>query len=129
MWCDQNRRPRRVYPVLLGVFLLAQACASAPPVTDRDVTISEGMTFTIALDARAGTGYGWSVDGADAETVALVRHSVERTDSAPGASEQEVFLFLAKRSGTATLRFTYARPWVEKSPLPSRSYRVQVIRC
>lgn len=129
MWRHQTRRPRRVYPVLLGLFLLTQACASALPGTDRDVTISEGSTFTVTFDGRAGTGHEWNVEGADTETVALVRHSMERVGSVPGAGEQEVFVFLAKRSGTATLRFTYARPWVEMSPLPSRSYRVQVIRC
>ena len=118
-----------MYPALLGVVLLAQACASVPPVTDRDVTVSEGSTFTVALDDRAGTGHAWSVDGVEAETVALVGRSVERTGPAPGAGERQVFVFLAKRSGTVTLTFTYARPWEDKTTPPTRSYRVQVIRC
>jgi predicted secreted protein len=118
-----------VYPALVGVVLLAQACASVPPATDRDVTVSEGSTFTVVLDGRAGTGHAWSVDGVDSATVALVGRSVERTGTAPGADERQVFVFLAKRSGTVTLNFSYARPWEDKTAPPSRSYRVQVIRC
>ena len=123
---DSSRR--RVRAALLGTLLLAQGCASASPTRDRDLTISEGATFTVVLDGRAGTGYAWSVDGVDAETVALVGGSVER-GSGPGAPEQQTFVFLAKRSGTVTLNFTYAQPWVEKAPPPAQSYRVQVIRC
>jgi predicted secreted protein len=118
-----------VYPALLGVALLAQACASVPPVTDRDLTVSEGTTFTVVFDDRAGTGYAWSVDGVEVETLALVDRSVERTGTAPGAGERQVFVFLAKRSGTVTLNFTYARPWEDKTTPPSRSLRVQIIRC
>ena len=50
---------------------------------------------------------------------------------APGSAGagRETFVFLARRSGTVTLHFTYAGPWAENSPPPSHSYRVQVIRC
>jgi predicted secreted protein len=96
---------------------------------DRDLTVSEGATFTVVLDGHSGTGYAWTVDGVDSDTVALVGRSVQRVASGPGAPEQQTFVFLAKRSGTVTLSFTYARPWVEKAPPPAHSYRVQVIRC
>jgi len=69
------------------------------------------------------------VDGAEAGTVELLRASAKRGEDIPGSGEQQTFVFLAKRSGTVTLHFTYARPWMEKSSPPSRSYRVQVIRC
>ncbi|HTK88772.1 MAG TPA: protease inhibitor I42 family protein [Verrucomicrobiae bacterium] len=115
-----------------AVLLLSAGCATAPAaVSDRDLTVSEGTTFTVALDRRAGAGYGWMVDGADAQTVTLVSRSVERDPAMAGASEREVFVFLARRSGTATLRFAYTRPW-EAATLPpaeARAYRVQVIRC
>jgi predicted secreted protein len=94
------------------------------------MTVSEGATFTVALEGEGGAGYRWTVAGADADTVALVERSVERrSDAAPGAPEREVFVFVARRSGTVTLRFTYAPPWAEASPPPARAYRVQVIRC
>jgi hypothetical protein len=77
---------------------MGAGCATAPaPASDRDLTVSEGTTFTVALDRRAGTGYGWMVDGADAQTVTLVARSIERDVAAPGAPEREVFVFLAKR--------------------------------
>lgn len=116
----------------MAALLLSAGCATAPAaVSDRDLTVSEGTTFTVALDRRAGTGYGWTVDGADAQTVTLVSRAIERNPAMPGAPEREVFVFLAQRSGTATLHFTYARPW-EATTLPPagvRAYRIQVIRC
>jgi predicted secreted protein len=127
-----------VYIALVVLGALAPGCASAPVPGpsraalegDRDLTVSEGTTFTVALDGHAGTGYRWMVAGADADTVALVERSVERPGPAmPGAAEREVFVFLARRSGTVTLRFTYARPGADAAAAPARAYRVQVIRC
>lgn len=122
-----------MYRALLGMCLLAGGCASSPAAGragDRDMTVSEGTTFAVALESRGGTGYGWSVAGTDADTVALVERSIERAPgAAPGSPEREVFVFQARRSGTVTLRFTYARPWVEPAPPPAHAYRVQVIRC
>jgi predicted secreted protein len=121
---------RRAYPVLLGLLLVAQACSSLPIAgSDRDLTVSEGSAFQVVLVGQSGTGYSWTVDGAEAGTVELVRASKERTEGVPGAREQQTFVFLAKRSGTVTLHFSYARPWVEKPSPLSRSYRVQVVRC
>ena len=118
--------------VAAATLLLGAGCATAPPaVSDRDLTVSEGTTFTVALDRRAGTGYEWTVDGADAHTVTLVGRSIEHDGATPGAPEREVFVFLARRSGAATLHFTYGRPW-ESTVAPSpaaRAYRVQIIRC
>ena len=123
----------RVPSALVGIFLLAQGCATAPIASsDRDVIVSEGSTFEVVLGGHAGTGYSWTVDGAYAPTVELLRReprdSAEHPGGVPGAGEPQTFVFLARRSGTVTLHFTYARPW-EKSPLPARTYRVQVIRC
>lgn len=121
---------RRAYLVLLGLLLVTQACSSLPIAgSDRDLTVSEGSTFQVVLVGQSGTGYSWTVDGAEAGTVELVRASRERAEGVPGGGVQETFVFLAKRSGTATLHFSYARPWVEKPSPLSPSYRVQVIRC
>jgi predicted secreted protein len=124
----------RIRSALLGVLLLAPGCATAPIASiDRDLTVSEGSTFQVVLDGQSGTGFSWAVDGAETGTVELLRRepldaSVERPAGVPGTGAQQTFVFLARRSGTVTLRFTHARPW-ETSPPPSRTYRVQVIRC
>jgi predicted secreted protein len=116
----------RVPSPLVGILLLAQGCATAPIASsDRDVIVSEGSTFEVVLGGHAGTGYSWTVDGAYAPTVELLRR--EPLDIL-AEHDQQTFVFLARRSGTVTLHFTYARPW-EKSPPPARTYRVQVIRC
>lgn len=133
-WRRRAGRPDRVYLALLGLCLLGAGCASAPSAPpaagDRDMTVSEGATFTVALEGQGGAGYRWSVAGADVGTVALVERTVERRpDAMPGAPEREVFVFVARRSGTVTLRFTHARPLAEAAPPPVRAYRVQVIRC
>jgi predicted secreted protein len=128
---DMRRDPsrRRIFLALVGALLLSQACASASGAQGRDLTVAEGATFTVVFDGRAGAGYAWSVDGVDVDTVALVGRSVEREGSGPGVPERQTFVFLAKRSGTVTLNFTYARPWVESAPPPAQTYRVQVTRC
>ena len=111
---------------LLGVLLLAQGCTTVPLATsDRDLTVSEGSTFQVVLDGPAGTGPSWTIDGAEMGTVELLRREHLGVPG-PGA---ETFVFLARRSGTVTLHFTHVGRRAEKSPPPSRSYRVQVIRC
>ena len=125
---------KRLYFALLGLLLVTPACSSLPVAEgDRDLTVSEGSTFQVVLSGRSGTGFSWTVDGVEAGTVELLPPepldgSLERSANVPGAGEQQTFVFVARRSGTVTLRFTYARPW-ESTPGPSRTYRVQVIRC
>lgn len=116
----------RMRSALLGVLLLASGCTTALIASsDRDLTVSEGATFHVVLDGQSGTGFSWAVEGAETGTVELLR----RERDVPGTGEHQTFVFLARRSGTVTLHFTYLGRWAEKSPPPSRSYRVQVIRC
>lgn len=125
---------KRLYFALLGLLLVTPACSSLPVAGgDRDLTVSEGSTFEVVLSGRSGTGFSWTVDGVEAGTVELLSpepldNALERSANVPGAGEQQTFVFVARRSGTVTLRFTYARLW-ESTPGPSRTYRVQVIRC
>ena len=127
---------RRVHLALLGLLSLTPACSSLPVVagSDRDLTVSEGSTFKLVVSGPSGMGHAWQVDGGD-ETVQLLRRepavarSAVRAQEGPGAVEEQTFIFLARRSGTATLRFTYARPSENRSLPSGRSYRVQVIRC
>ena len=77
-WCSRPS-PAGCARTAVAALLLGAGCATTPAaVSDRDLTVSEGTTFTVALDRRAGTGYGWMVDGEDAQTVTLVSRSIER---------------------------------------------------
>jgi hypothetical protein len=61
--------------VLVRLFLLLAlpACSALPrDAGDRRMTVAERSTFTVILSIRAGTGYAWSVDGADARTVEVI---------------------------------------------------------
>ena len=122
---------RRVYLALLALLLTAQACSSLPVAgSDRDLTVSEGSTFQVVVSGRSGTGHAWQVQGAESGTVELLRRNrLPGSGDESGAVEEQTFVFLARRSGTVTLHFTYTRPGEAKSLPPSRSYRVQVIRC
>jgi len=126
---------RRVHLALLGLLSLTAGCSSLPVAgSDRDLTVSEGSTFQVVVSGPSGTGHAWQIDGGD-ETVQLLRRepavarSAVRAGEGPGAVEEQTFIFLARRSGTVTLRFTYARPSEDRSLPFGRSYRVQVIRC
>ena len=115
----------RMRSALLGVLLLASGCTTAPIASsDRDLTVPEGATFHVVLDGQSGTSFSWAVEGAETGTVELLR----RERDVLGTGEQQTFVFIARRSGTVTLRFTYPGRWAEKSPPPARSYRGQVSR-
>ena len=96
--------------------------------------MSEGSTFEVVVSGPSGTGHVWQVNGGD-ETVQLLRRepavarSAVRAGEGPGAIEEQTFIFLARRSGTVTLRFTYTGLSEDRSMPSGRSYRVQVIRC
>jgi hypothetical protein len=130
-----RRAMTRIRSALLGVLLVAQGCTTASiAVTDRDLTVSEGSTFQVVLDGPSGTGFPWTVDGVETGTVELLRREPLVNSSmgdprsvVPGT--RQTFVFLARRSGTVTLHFTYGGSWTEKSPPPFHSYRVQVVRC
>jgi hypothetical protein len=126
---------RRVHLALLGFLSLTPACSSLPVAgSDRDLIVSEGSTFKVVVNSLSGTGQAWQVDGGD-ETVQLLRReppvarSAVRAQEGPAVVEEHTFTFLARRSGTVTLRFTYTRPSEDRSLPSGRSYRVQVIRC
>jgi hypothetical protein len=125
----------RIRSALLGVLLLAQGCTTVPiAASDRDLTVSEGSTFQVVLDGPPGTGFPWTVDGVQTGTVELLRREPSGSSSMgdPGSvvpGTRQTFVFLARRSGTVTLHFTYGGSWAQKSPPPFHSYRVQVVRC
>ncbi|MDA8219161.1 MAG: protease inhibitor I42 family protein [Chloroflexota bacterium] len=87
---------------------------SAPPVTvQKDLTVSQGQSFTVTLCANPTTGYLWEEakisDGSVLKEAN--REFVAPTAAAVGAAGQETWTFEALQKGTATASMDYSRPW------------------
>ncbi|OTE96869.1 hypothetical protein BCS42_12480 [Crenothrix sp. D3] len=88
-------------------------------LTDKDKTLntSVGKSFVIRLNENPSTGYVWAIDG---QTELLALQSSDYMSDAPPNQQGEVlvggggkrtFTFVAKKSGTTTLKLKQWRPW------------------
>jgi len=78
----------------------------------REIKVVRGDTIYVRLPAQLGTGYGWYVTSADSQLLELAdkRPKIESNrDARPGASETEIFRFVAKRTGRVRLELRYMR--------------------
>ena len=74
------------------------------------ITVAEHAKFTIALDAKAGTGFTWKVTTKpDAK---IVKYLSTRTGSAsrPGGPTQQLLTFQAGDTGTTSMTLSYVGP-------------------
>ncbi|MFI3190462.1 MAG: protease inhibitor I42 family protein [Methylococcales bacterium] len=113
--------------LLLFVTLLLTACGftktmspeKSVMLTDKDKTLntSVGKSFVIRLNENPSTGYVWAIDG---QTELLALQSSDYMSDAPPNQQGEVlvggggkrtFTFVAKKSGTTTLKLKQWRPW------------------
>lgn len=85
--------------------------------------VRKHQKFNISLEENASTGYSWSYK-INKKTIKLT--NVE-TENKVGAPTQKMWTFMAKKSGTYKIAFTYLRPW-EKDSTPSKKveYTVKV---
>lgn len=88
---------------------------------DGATTLAVGETLLIELPSNATTGYAWAIS--DAKTEVLSPGSPfgqEITDphepGMVGVGGTTAWRFRAVRRGTATLTFTYGRPWETTAP-------------
>jgi len=97
--------------------------------TDASTSVSGvvGEEMTFDLPGNAGTGYAWSLNGALPEFLEAVGEATFVADHAgmPGSSGVTRFQFMAVATGSATLRFEYARAW-EKDVPPVRWAEVEM---
>jgi len=126
--------------LVLASWLLAVGCTSplraVEPsgdvvVTERDaggeVGITRGATLIVRLSAQLGTGYSWQISENDPSHLRLLGPpSLERSgNDQPGATQEQVFRFVAEKPGTTPLMLRYRRPWEPDAP-PARTFSVHV---
>ena len=113
---------------------------SATAATDAGETVlrteDDGKTFDLALGStvsfhlasHAGTGYVWvpaALDGGDGGVLSQVGdRTTEVSSDTPGAAKLDVYRFVARGAGTATVEMDLRRPWGTEPP--AKTWRVTV---
>lgn len=104
-------------------------------ITEKDnggeVQVTPGCILILKLEAIPGTGYAWQMVRNAPELLKPLGESffepiVEDTgEEKLGAPENQVFRFMAQRSGTTSLELHYIREW-EKEVAPLKTFRITV---
>lgn len=74
------------------------------------ITVDNGATFVIALDATPSTGYSWDA-GKNPNVKLVSTKQVQASAAAPGASGTQRMTFKAYKTGSSTLELAYSRPF------------------
>lgn len=122
-----------VLALLLAACVLAGcAAASADGVYGKDdanITVGEGETFVIQLDANPTTGYDWSVKISDESIVMLESQEYKQqpgTEDRVGAGGADYFTFKGLKTGSTTLTLIYERSFEEGSASETLVFNVTV---
>ncbi|MFC1787103.1 protease inhibitor I42 family protein [Halobacteriota archaeon] len=92
--------------------------------TGDTIKVEKGDTFSVVLPSNPTTGYSWGVDF-DFNYVQLTDSGyVTSNPVLVGSSGNETFEFLAVKSGTTEITFSYMRPWESKPPLDIRVFKI-----
>lgn len=143
MWADRFRPGTRRLSLVVALTLasgsaclarsdvmLAQGQEPVIRVTEQDnareVIVPHGGLLSVTLPSVPGTGYSWRLLEFDKAALELLKQSSgSGPKGAPGAAEQQIFLFRALAVGSTPLKLGYARPW-EKTKVPAKQYAVTV---
>ena len=92
------------------------------------IVVNSGEEFFIALASNASTGYAWTSTVSDEKPIAYEGNVYQNAPTgAMGAPGQQIFIFHANRSGSATIAFSYARPSDQTStPAKTLTFNVTV---
>ena len=95
-------------------------------VFGEDLTIEtkNGENFSVILEANLTTGYEWMVDFDSAYVELIDKKYVPVFPELIGSGGEEIFEFLAKKSGTIEITFFYSRPWESIQPIEKRGYEI-----
>ncbi|MDR1878011.1 MAG: protease inhibitor I42 family protein [Bacteroidales bacterium] len=111
--------------ILSGLFLL-----SFPGYEKHDnridYIVSVGEVFTVELEANWTTGYSWQWENKSRVTIAdTLRREYMKTSDRLGSQGKEVWTFVGKKKGKATLTFLYKRPF-ETGYVEKKEFRIKV---
>jgi inhibitor of cysteine peptidase len=112
--------------------------AATPPMSNSEITVNDtnnnsqiiiqkGNIMIVELLTNPGTGYSWQIIKNNPDQLKPLGNSIlEPLESeAPGASENQVFRFLAQNLGSTMLELHYLRPWERNLP-PLKTYKINV---
>jgi len=129
---------KRFVVALFCVLALAVAPAAAmmphsPVFIETDaasgITVRAGEDFFIALSSNTGTGYSWSQTLPGGDQIIAYEGNVRQppAQAMPGAPGQQIFIYHANRTGTATIVLTYSQPFAQDAaPAKTLTYNVTV---
>jgi predicted secreted protein len=128
-------RPKLAASILCAFLVLAGVApphAQAQPQTGQTVSLSPGTSTTIVLLENPSTGFKWRLDAAQSTNLAAVR-LIDRGYQAAqsgliGAHGSHRWEIEARAPGTASVVFTYARPWEHKPPAQTHVVQVSIAR-
>ena len=91
------------------------------------ITIQKDTILIVKLLANPGTGYSWQIIKNDSDKLKPLGYPVLEPfkTEAPGASENQVFRFLAQNPGSTGLELHYVRSWERNTP-PAETYQIEV---
>jgi len=103
--------------VIIGVvwWLLTKQEAS-----QEEIKTKNGENFSIVLEANPTTGYEWQVDFDSVYLELVEKNYIPDSLELIGSGGEETFEFLAKKSGTTEITFSYLRPWESVQPIEKR---------
>jgi inhibitor of cysteine peptidase len=117
---------RFVLALISAVALLAAPAGAltphSPVFIDADaangITVRAGEEFFIALPSNTGsTGYSWTQTMNNPDVLAYEGNvSQPAAQQMPGAPGQQIFIYHANRTGTATIVLAYTRPFEPDAP-------------
>mgnify|MGYP006290382143 CR=1 FL=1 len=125
--------------------LLLFACSSTPETeaenpdggppglrlqSDKANSLEIGEEAVVALQIDEGRGYEWQYINSDTAVIELVEIQSDSHDAVgedDRANSDYYYIWKAKQSGRATLRYRYLQPWQSgDQPLKTYSYEVVV---
>jgi len=122
----------------LGCYLSNQYALSADDqkgggvLTDKDnkqeITLAAGSPFTVKLQVKPGTGYFYEVMKYDEKVLTVAKKPyLEQGKNLPGATELQVFEFIAAGPGKTTLVLHYLPPRPQQNEKPEKVYQLEVV--
>jgi inhibitor of cysteine peptidase len=121
------RRPIIALALALAAFALPAIAQelSGDVYTDpaTPISVANGHAFLVALPSNPTTGYSWtaSVSNASVENEGSAYQAHPAATGMMGVGGQQIFSFEGNAKGTATITFSYARPFEKGKPAAKTS--------